>query len=165
MNPQAAGELVHLWLQAHDDPASVASHRGPVSRAVRELAPDGHLAGVGQTPSGPAMVVLLHAGLLVLPGPPARRAPRDLASPSARGCVHLTPGTVDLEVTERFEDRPDLTGAVKPTRVHLWQLHTEGLDLRIDGTEVVHRGRRDRSRTPTRCSGRAIAGKLGWQLP
>ncbi len=35
MNPQAAGELVHLWLQAHDDPASVASLGGPVSGAIR----------------------------------------------------------------------------------------------------------------------------------
>ena len=49
------------------------------------------------------------------------------------------PGTIDLEVTESFEDRPDLTGAVKPTRVHLWHHHSEGLDLRIDGTEVVRR--------------------------
>ena len=86
------------------------------------------------------MAVLLRRRPARLPGPPARRAARRPRSPSARGCVHLTPGTVDLEVTERFEDRPDLTGAVKPTRVHLWQLHTEGLDLRIDGTEVVHTG-------------------------
>ena len=55
MNPQAAGELVHLWLQAHEDPASVATQRGPVSRAIRELAPDGHPVGVGQTTTGPAI--------------------------------------------------------------------------------------------------------------
>ena len=70
MNPQAAGELVHLWLQAHDDPASVATHRGPVSRAIRELAPDGHLVGVGQTPTGPAMLVLLDAAVLVFQARP-----------------------------------------------------------------------------------------------
>ena len=55
MNPQAAEKLVHFWLQAHDDPEKVAPQRGPVSRAVRELAPDGRLVGIGQTPSGPAM--------------------------------------------------------------------------------------------------------------
>ncbi len=163
MNPQAAGELVHLWLQAHDDPASVASHRGPVSRAVRELAPDGHLAGVGQTPSGPAMAVLLHAGLLVFQARPLA-ALHDASVPVRARLVHLTPATVDLEVTERFEDRPDPTGAVKPTRVHMWQLHTEGLDLRIDGTEVVHTGV-ETGPDLNEMLGREIAGKLGWQLP
>ena len=78
--------------------------------------------------------------------------------------LHLTPGTVDLEVTERFEDLPDLTGAVKPTRVHLWQLHTEAFDLRIDGTEVVHAGV-EVGPDANEALGRAIAGKLGWQLP
>ncbi len=70
MNPQAAGELVQLWLEAHDDPASVVTQRGPVSRAIRELAPDGHLVGVGQTPTGPAMAVLLDSALLVFQARP-----------------------------------------------------------------------------------------------
>jgi hypothetical protein len=133
MNPQAAGELVHLWLQAHDDPASVASQRGPVSRAIRELAPDGRLVGVGQTPAGPAMAVLLDAGLLVFQARPMA-ALDETSVPVRCRLLHLIPGRVDLEVTERFEDRPE------PTRVHLWQLHKDGFDLRIDGTEVVHAG-------------------------
>ena len=74
------------------------------------------------------------------------------------------PGTIELEVTERFEDRPDLTGAIKPTRVHLWALHTEGLDLRIDGTEVVHAGV-ETGPDPNEVLGRAVAAKLGWPLP
>ena len=163
MNPQAAGELVHLWLQAHDDPASVASHRGPVSRAVRELAPDGHLVGIGQTPTGPAMAVLLDAGLLVFQSRPLA-ALNDASVPVRARLLHLTPDTVDLEVTERFEDRPDLTGAIKPTRVHLWQLHSEAFDLRIDGTEVVQAGVEAGVDT-NEALGRAIAGKLGWELP
>jgi hypothetical protein len=163
MNPQAAGELVQLWLQAHDDPASVATHRGPVSRAVRELAPDGHLVGVGQTPTGPAMAVLLDTGLLVIQARPLA-ALNEAPVPVRARLLHLMPGTIELEVTERFEDRPDLTGAVKPTRVHLWQLHTEGLDLRIDGTEVVHAGV-ESGPDPNEHLGRAIAGKLGWPLP
>ena len=163
MNPQAAGELVHLWLQAHDDPASVASHRGPVSRAIRELAPDGHLVGVGQTPSGPAMAVLLDGALLVFQARPMA-AMQESSVPVRCRLLSLMPGQLDLEVTERFEDRPDFTGAIKPTRVHLWQLHTEALDLRIDGLEVVHAGGEAGPDANERL-GRAIAGKLGWQLP
>ena len=163
MNPQAAGELVHLWLQAHDDPASVAAQRGPVSRAIRELAPDGHLTGVGQTPTGPAMAVLLDAALLVFQARPMA-ALHEASVPVRCRLLHLTPGTIDLEVTERFEDRPDLSGNVKPTRVHLWQLHTEALDLRIDGCEVVHTGV-EAGPDPNEQLGRAIAGKLGWPLP
>jgi hypothetical protein len=163
MNPQAAGELVHLWLQAHEDPASVASQRGPVSRAIRELAPDGRLVGVGQTPTGPAMAVLLDAGLLVFQARPMAALP-DTSVPVRCRLVHLMPGSIDLEVTERFEELPDLTGAVKPTRVHVWQLHTEGLDLRIDGTEVVHAGV-ETGPDPNEQLGRAIASKLGWTLP
>ena len=78
--------------------------------------------------------------------------------------LHLTPGTIDLEVTERFEDRPDLTGNVKPTRVHLWQLHTEALDLRIDGREVVHTGV-EAGPDPNEQLGRAIAGEAGLAAP
>jgi hypothetical protein len=157
MNPQAAGELVQLWLEAHEDPASVASQRGPVSRAVRELAPDGRLVGTGQTPTGPAMAVLLDAALLVIQARPL--AALDEASTPVRArLVQLLPGSVGLEVTERFADRPE------PTREHLWQLHTEGLDLRIDGTEVVHAGR-EAGPDANEALGRAIAGKLGWPLP
>ncbi len=163
MNPQAAGELVHLWLQAHDDPSSVASQRGPVSRAIRELAPDGRLVGIGQTPSGPAMAVLLDAGLLVFQARPLA-ALNDTSVPVRARLIQLAPGSVELEVTERFEDRADHTGAVKPTRVHLWQLHTDGLDLRIDGTEVVVSGV-ESGADANEVLGRAIAGKLGWPFP
>ena len=163
MNPQAAGELVHFWMQAHDDPDSVASQRGPVSRAVRELAPDNRLVGVGQTPSGPAMAVLLDTGLLVFQARPMA-ALNETGVPVRCRLLHLVPGSLELEVTERFEERPDHTGAIKPTRVHLWQLHTNGLDLRIDGSEVVHA---DVETGPdlNEQLGRAIAEKLGWQLP
>jgi hypothetical protein len=163
MNPQAAGELVHLWLQAHDDPSSVATQRGPVSRAIRELAPDGRLVGVGQTPTGPAMAVLLDTGLLVFHARPMA-ALNEASVPVRCRLLHLMPGSVDLEVTERFEDRPDMTGTITPTRVHLWNLHAESLDLRIDGTEVVHAGV-ETGPDPNEQLGRAIAAKLGWQLP
>ena len=163
MNPQAAGELVQLWLEAHDDPARVVTQRGPVSRAIRELAPDGHLVGVGQTPTGPAMAVLLDSALLVFQARPMA-AMQESSVPVRCRLLSLMPGQLDLEVTERFEDRPDFTGAIKPTRVHLWQLHTEALDLRIDGLEVVHAGGEAGPDANERL-GRAIAGKLGWQLP
>ena len=48
--------------------------------------------------------------------------------------------------------------------MHLWQLHTEALDLRIDGLEVVHAGG-EAGPDANELLGRAIAGKLGWQLP
>ena len=163
MNPQAAGELVHLWLQAHDDPASVASRRGPVSRAVRELAPDGHLVGVGQTTTGPAMAVLLDAGLLVFQARPMA-ALVETSVPVRCRLLPLLPAKLDLEVTERFEDLADLDGAVKPTRVHVWQLHTEAVDLRIDGHEVVTGGV-ESGPDGNEQLGRAIALKLGWELP
>jgi hypothetical protein len=163
MNPQAAGELVHLWLQAHDDPSSVATQRGPVSRAIRELAPDGHQAGIGQTPTGPAMAVLLDTSLLVLQTRPMA-ALNETSVPVRARLLPLTNGKVDLEVTERFEDLPDLDGTIKPTRVHLWQLHSDALDLRIDGREVVTGGVEAGPDANERL-GRAIAAKLGWQLP
>ena len=163
MNPQAAGELVHLWLQAHDDPASVAPQRGPVSRAIRELAPDNRLVGVGQTPTGPAMAVLLDTGLLVFQARPM--AALDEASVPVRcRLLHLSPATLSLEVTERFEDLADVDGAVKTTRVHVWQLHTDAADLRIDGREVVHGGVESAADANEQL-GRAIASKLGWDLP
>ena len=163
MNPQAAGELVHLWLQAHDDPGTVAAQRGPVSRAIRELAPDGHLVGVGQTPTGPAMAVLLDTGLLVFQARPMA-ALQETSVPVRARLLHLTPAQMDLEVTERFEDLADLDGAIKPTRVHVWQVHTDALDLRIDGREVVHGGV-EAGPDANEHLGRAIAAKLGWQLP
>jgi hypothetical protein len=157
MNPQAAGELVHLWLQAHEDPAAVATQRGPVSRAIRELAPDGRLVGIGQTPTGPAMAVLLDAALLVFQARPMA-ALNETSVPVRCRLLQLAPGSVELEVTERFEDRPE------PTRVHLWQIHAPALDLRIDGTEIVHAGV-EAGPDPNEQLGRAIAGKLGWTLP
>jgi hypothetical protein len=164
MNPQAAGELVHLWLQAHEDPASVATtQRGPVSRAIRELAPDGHLVGVGQTTTGPAMAVLLDAGLLVFQARPMA-ALVETSVPVRCRLLPLLPAKLDLEVTERFEDLADLDGAVKPTRVHVWQLHTEAVDLRIDGREVVTGGV-ESGPDGNEQLGRAIARKLGWELP
>jgi hypothetical protein len=163
MNPQAAGELVHLWLQAHDDPASVASQRGPVSRAIRELAPDNRLVGVGQTPTGPAMAVLLDAGLLVFQARPMA-ALNETSVPVRCRLLPLLPTRLDLEVTERFEDLPDLDGAVKPTRVHVWQIHTEAVDLRIDGREVVTGGVEAGPDGNERL-GRTIAARLGWELP
>ena len=163
MNPQAAGELVHLWLQAHDDPNSVATQRGPVSRAIRELAPDGHLVGVGQTPTGPAMAVLLDGGLLVFQARPMA-ALVETSVPVRCRLLPLVPAKIDLEVTERFEDLPDLDGSVKATRVHLWQIHTDALDLRIDGREVVHGGV-ETGPDGNELLGRSIAAKLGWQLP
>ena len=48
--------------------------------------------------------------------------------------------------------------------MHLWQLHTEALDVRIDGTEVVVSGM-ESGPDANEALGRAIAGKLGWQLP
>ncbi len=163
MNPQAAGELVHLWLQAHDDPASVASQRGPVSRAIRELAPDSRLVGVGQTPTGPAMVVMLDAGLLVFQARPMA-ALNETSVPVRCRLLQLSPGSIDLEVTERIEDRPDHGGTIKQTLVHLWQIHTDGLDLRLDGTEVVHAGI-ETGPDANEQLGRAIAAQLGWPLP
>jgi hypothetical protein len=137
--------------------------RGPVSRAIRELAPDGGLVGVGQTPTGPAMAVLLDAALLVFQARPMA-ALVEASVPVRCRLLQLAPGSVELEVTERFEDRPDATGAVQPTRVHLWQLHTASLDLRIDGTEVAHAGV-ETGPDLNEQLGRAIAAKLGWTLP
>ena len=110
-----------------------------------------------------AMAVLLDTGLLVFQARPMA-ALNETSMPVRCRLLHLMPGSVELEVTERFEDRPDHTGTVKPTRVHLWQLHAEGLDLRIDGTEVVHSGV-ETGPDPNEQLGRAIASKLGWELP
>ena len=154
MNPQDAGELVHLWLLAHEDPAEMSAHRGPVSRTVRELAPDGRLAGIGQTPTGPVMIVLLDESMLVFQARPLA-ALDGTSTPVRARLVHLLPGSVQIDVTERFEDH---------LRVHAWQIRASGVDVRIDGTEVVQAGV-EAGPDPNEQLGRAIAGKLGWTLP
>jgi hypothetical protein len=109
------------------------------------------------------MAVLLATGLLVVQARPMA-ALVETSVPVRARLLSLLPGQLDLEVTERFEDLPDLDGTVKPTRVHVWQLHTEALDLRIDGHEVVHGGA-EAGPDANEHLGRAIAAKLGWQLP
>jgi hypothetical protein len=154
MNPQDAGELVHLWAIAHDDPESVGQQRGPVSRAIRELAPDGRLRGIGQTPSGPVMLVLLDDAVLVF----AARllaALQETSVPVRAKLLRLDPAHAELEVTERWDES---------RRVHLWQLSSGGMDIRIDGGEMVHAGV-EAGHDPNEELGRAIAAKLGWQLP
>ena len=156
MNPQDAGELAHLWALAHEDPAEMGAHTGPVSRTLRELAPDGKPTGIAQTPTGPAMVILLDDALLVFASRPLA-ALGDASMPVRARLVRLEPGSTELEVTERFEEG-------QPVRVHAWQVRAGGLDLRIDGREVVQTG--DNSGPdPNEKLGRAIAGKLGWVLP
>jgi hypothetical protein len=154
MNPQDAGELVHLWAIAHDDPESVAQQRGPVSRAIRELAPDGTLRGIGQTPSGPVMLVLLDDALLVFASRP-RAALHESSVPVRAKLLRLDAAHADLEVTERWDDA---------RRVHLWQLSSGGMDIRIDGAEMVHAGI-EAGHDPNEALGRAIAARLGWTLP
>ena len=153
MNPQDAGELVHLWLLAHEDPAEMNAHRGPVSRTVRELAPDGNQVGIGQTPTGPVMIVLLDDSMLVFQARPLA-AMGDGAMPVRARLVRLDEST-ELEVTERFEDH---------LRVHAWQIRASGVDVRIDGTEAVQAGV-ESGPDPNELLGRAIAKKLGWTLP
>ena len=85
------------------------------------------------------MAVLLDAGLLVFQARPMA-ALVETSVPVRCRLLPLSPAKIDLEVAERLDDLADLDGAIKPTRVHLWQLHTEPLDLRIDGREVVHAG-------------------------
>ncbi len=154
MNPQDAGELVHLWAIAHDDPESVAQQRGPVSRAIRELAPDGTLRGIGQTPSGPVMLVLLDDAVLVFAARPLASL-NETSVPVRARLLRLDPQHADLEVTERWEES---------RRAHLWQLSSGGMDIRIDGLEMVHQGV-ESGHDPNEELGRAIAVKLGWHLP
>jgi len=158
MNPQDAGELVHQWLLLHEDPSEMNAHRGPVSRTLRELAPDGHLTGVAQTPTGPVMVILLEDSMLVFEARPLA-AMGDSSMPVRARLVRLDSST-ELEVTERFRER---TGA-PPLRLHAWQLRASGTDLRIDGGEVVQPGV-ERGLDFNEQLGRAIAAKLGWKLP
>ena len=155
MNPQDAGELAHLWVLAHDDPDEVQQHRGPVSRALRELAPDGHRTGIAQTPAGPAMLILLDDAVLVFQARP-RAALGETSMPVRSRLVRLDPST-ELEVTERFDEQAGV-------RVHAWQVRAGGLDLRIDGTQAVQAGI-EAGPDYNEQLGRAIAGKLGWTLP
>jgi hypothetical protein len=157
MNPQDAGELAHLWALAHDDPSEMSAHTGPVSRTLRELAPDRRPSGIAQTPTGPAMLILLDDALLVFASRPLA-ALGDTSMPVRARLVRLDPVTSELEVTERFDDGP------APIRVHAWQLRAGGMDLRIDGRETVHAGI-ESGPDPNEKLGRAIAGKLGWTLP
>jgi hypothetical protein len=157
MNPQDAGELTHLWALAHDDPAEMSAHTGPVSRSLRELGPDGRPGGIAQTPTGPAMVILLDDALLVFASrPPA--ALGDTSMPVRARLVRLDPVTTELEVTERFEE------GMAPVRVHAWQVRAGGMDLRIEGRDTVRPGF-ESGPDPNEKLGRAIAGKLGWTLP
>jgi len=158
MNPQAAGELVHLWLLAHDEPAAVAQQRGPVSRAVRELAPDAAHVGVGHTPTGPIMAVLLESALIVLQANPLA-ADSHASTPVRARLLQLDPAVCGLEVTERFEDRGDV-----PLRVHVWQLRAGGLELQFVGRETMHAGV-EATPDATEALSRSIAAKLGWVLP
>jgi hypothetical protein len=158
MNPQDAGELVHLWLLAHEDPADMNAHRGPVSRTLRELAPDGHRTGIAQTPTGPAMLILLDDALLVFQARPLA-ALGDTSMPVRARLVRLD-ASAELEVTERFDER----AGSPQVRIHAWQLRASGMDLRIDGAEVVHAGV-EAGPDFNEQLGRAIAGKLGWTLP
>lgn len=157
MNPQDAGELAHLWALAHDDPAEMSAHTGPVSRSLRELGPDGRPNGIAQTPTGPAMVILLDDALLVFASRPLA-ALGDTSMPVRARLVQLDPVTTELEVTERFEE------GMAPVRVHVWQVRAGGMDLRIDGRETVRAGI-EAGPDPNEKLGRAIAGKLGWTLP
>ena len=159
MNPQDAGELAHLWALAHENPSEMGGHTGPVSRTLRELAPDGKPTGIAQTPTGPAMVILLDDALLVFQSRPLASL-GDTSMPVRARLMRLDPVTSELEVTERFDEG----GGSAPTRVHAWQIRAGGVDLRIDGREVVHAGI-EAGPDPNEKLGRAIAGKLGWTLP
>jgi hypothetical protein len=153
MNPQDAGELAQLWVLAHEDPGEMSHHRGPVSRTLRELAPDGRQTGIGQTPTGPVMIVLLDDSMLVFQARPLA-AVADNAMPVRGRLVRLDENT-ELEVTERLDDT---------VRVHAWQIRASGIDVRVDGREIVQAGV-EAGPDPNERLGRAIAAKLGWQLP
>ena len=164
MNPQAAGELVHLWLQAHEDPSTVSQQRGPISRAVRALVPDAPNVGVGRTPAGPAMVVHVDPALIVLDAAPWGGESGPLGV-RAR-LVRLDPDNADLEVIERFEER-SADGTPRITQVRLWQLRAGGIVLQLEGSEVVQGASRAELGRPdaNEALGRLIAAKLGWRLP
>lgn len=163
MEPQAAGELVHTWVQAHHDPVAVGRQRGPVSRAVRALVPDGKLAGVAGTSRGPAMAVLLDPALLLLD---AQAAPDGEAAPIRALLVQLDPPGCELEVIERFEERREL-GMTRVVRVRRWQLRAPAATLELEGCEVVQGGSPAELGRPddNEALGRAVAARLGWTLP
>jgi hypothetical protein len=156
MNPQDAGELVHTWVNAHEDPAEMSPHSGPVSRTLRELAPDGRPNGLAQTPTGPAMVVMLEDALLVFQARPLAAA-ADQVMPVRVRLVRLDE-TTELEVTERYEER----AGGSTLRLHVWQLRAGGLDLRVEGGQVVEAGAAPDLNEQL---GRAVAAQLGWTLP
>jgi hypothetical protein len=158
MNPQAAGELVHLWLVAHEEPSAVAAQRGPVSRAVRELAPDTDQVGIGHTPIGPVMLVRLDKALLVLQAT-APASGGDSAMPVKARLLQLDPALCELEVTERVEQREE-----GHTLVHGWQLRTSGLDLTIVGCEGP-RPDGGAGHDLNETLARRVASTLGWVLP
>jgi hypothetical protein len=164
MNPQAAGELVHLWVQAHDDPAAAGQQRGPISRAVRALVPDADRVAVGLTAAGPAMVALVGPGLMVLDAQPSGSAYDGPPAVRAR-LLALDPASADLEVAERFEQRA--AGGLVLTRVRRWRLRIRDLDLQIEGSEVVQGAPPDELGRPdaNEVLARVIATRLGWQLP
>ena len=109
------------------------------------------------------MAVLLDGGLLVFQARPMAA----LVETSVPVRCRLLP-LVRRRSTSRSPSAsrisPDLDGSVKATRVHLWQIHTDPLDLRIDGREVVTGGV-ESGPDANEQLGRAIALKLGWQLP
>jgi hypothetical protein len=164
MNPQAAGELVHLWVQAHDDPALVSQQSGPVSRAVRALVPDAEHVAVGRTSTGPAMLALAGPALMVVDAQPAGSAYDGPPAVRAR-LLALDPASADLEVAERFEQRAE--GGIVLTRVRRWRLRIRDVDLQLEGSEVVQGappgelGRPDANEVLAR----VIATRLGWRLP
>ncbi|MEA2310136.1 MAG: hypothetical protein QOE28_104 [Solirubrobacteraceae bacterium] len=159
MNPQAAGELVRAWVDSHEDPAAVARQGGPVSRAVRELAPDADRMGIGQSPTGPVMAVLLESAMLVFQSKP-HAAASEAATPVRARLLALDPVTCELEVTERFEER----AGGQSVRVHSWQLRTPAVELTFDGRQTLQGGL-EGGADANEDLGRAVAAKLGWTLP
>jgi hypothetical protein len=161
MDPQAAGELVQAWLQAHDDPAAVSSQRGPVSRAVRALLPDAKHMGVAHTSTGPAMAVLIEGALLLVQAQVADAG--DPTPPPVRArLVRLDAAATDIEVLERFEGH-----AGRMLRMRRWRLRSAGIELQFEGGEVVQGGTLDEQGRPdaNETLSRVIAARLGWQLP
>jgi len=66
--------------------------------------------------------------------------------------------SAELEVTERYEER----AGGSTLRLHVWQLRAGGLDLRIEGGQVVEAGAAPDLNEQL---GRAVAAQLGWTLP
>jgi hypothetical protein len=159
MNPQAAGELVRAWIDSHEDPSVVSRQGGPVSRAVRELAPDSQRVGIAQSPTGPVMAVLLDGALLVFQSKP-HAAASDAATPVRARLLHLDPASCEMEVTERFDER----AGGQSVRVHAWQLRTPTMELVFEGRQTIQGGL-EGGADSNEAIGRAIATRLGWVLP